>query len=63
MKNQYDFYFYFQKLDNPICFTLNGKSTEFVKEYVCLFIYFWKCLEPFGKRRENLNLELKLNLG
>ena len=38
--------------------------TEFDKGFVYLFVYFLKVLEPFGKGRENLNLNsrLKLNL-
>ena len=52
------FIFLFRKMTLQIvsCFMRSSDvlNCKFTKEFVYLFVYFWKLLEPFGKKREKI---------
>ena len=35
---------------------------EFAKEFVYIFVYFWKFLEPFGKMAGEFEFEIEIGL-
>ena len=64
LNNQYNLFSFSERQHYKLFHALRDHQmswTEFTKEFVYLFVYFWNLLGTFGNRREDLNLELNLS--